>query len=242
MFKSIIYRDVSWGDLGNSAECRVWILANIYKVKHQYGVSLSQDRYTQPHWCETGMIIDPLHVEDKPRMVITESIYVSIKVFMESWLKCWKNAETTEMSAALRRSSGNADSRPWESFRRSGVRLESPHTYVFRKWPTAKSLVSRHSWTRDDVRGVLPGLRRKRTGLLLSGPKWFLTYSHAGMDLSVLIIMNIKNTLREDKMQCSVESRSTLNAYPFTQSIKQTVNTGEMINHRIRGSATFPVI
>ncbi len=28
-----------------------------------------------------------------------------------------------------------------------------------------------HFWTRDNVRGVLPGLWRKRTGLLLSGPK-----------------------------------------------------------------------
>ncbi len=28
-----------------------------------------------------------------------------------------------------------------------------------------------HSWTTDNVRGVLPGLRRRRTGLLPSGPK-----------------------------------------------------------------------
>ncbi len=28
-----------------------------------------------------------------------------------------------------------------------------------------------HFWTRDNVRSILPGLRRKRTGLLLSGPK-----------------------------------------------------------------------
>ncbi len=29
-----------------------------------------------------------------------------------------------------------------------------------------------HFWTRDNVRSVLPGLWRKRTGLLLSGPKY----------------------------------------------------------------------
>ncbi len=29
----------------------------------------------------------------------------------------------------------------------------------------------RHFWTRDNVRSILPGLWRKRTGLLLSGPK-----------------------------------------------------------------------
>ncbi len=28
-----------------------------------------------------------------------------------------------------------------------------------------------HFWTRDIIRSILPGLRRKRTGLLLSGPK-----------------------------------------------------------------------
>ncbi len=32
-------------------------------------------------------------------------------------------------------------------------------------------LLLSHSWTTDNVRGVLPGLRRRRTGLLLSGPK-----------------------------------------------------------------------
>ncbi len=32
-------------------------------------------------------------------------------------------------------------------------------------------LLLSHSWTTDNVRGVLPGLRRRRTGLLHSGPK-----------------------------------------------------------------------
>ena len=32
-------------------------------------------------------------------------------------------------------------------------------------------LVSSHSWTRDSVRSVSPGLKTKRTGMLLSGPK-----------------------------------------------------------------------
>ncbi len=32
-------------------------------------------------------------------------------------------------------------------------------------------LLLNHSWTTDNVRGVLPGLRRRRTGLLPSGPK-----------------------------------------------------------------------
>ncbi len=36
-----------------------------------------------------------------------------------------------------------------------------------------------HFWNRNDVRSILPGLRRKRTGLLLSGPKSFQLYGDA---------------------------------------------------------------
>ncbi len=35
---------------------------------------------------------------------------------------------------------------------------------------SGKALPS-HFWTRDNIRSILPGLWRKRTGLLLSGPK-----------------------------------------------------------------------
>ncbi len=38
------------------------------------------------------------------------------------------------------------------------------------KTSSGKGLPS-HFWTRDNVRSILPGLWRKRTGLLLSGPK-----------------------------------------------------------------------
>ncbi len=36
---------------------------------------------------------------------------------------------------------------------------------------SCRILVSSHSWTTDSVRSVSPGLKTKRTGLLLSGPK-----------------------------------------------------------------------
>ncbi len=57
-----------------------------------------------------------------------------------------------------------SDSRIWENFTRNGLRLgsrhqEPPHTDVSRNLATVV------------VRGVLPGLRRRRTGLLPSGPK-----------------------------------------------------------------------
>ncbi len=57
-----------------------------------------------------------------------------------------------------------SDSRIWVNFTRNGLRLgsrhqEPPHTDVSRNLATVV------------VRGVLPGLRRRRTGLLPSGPK-----------------------------------------------------------------------
>ncbi len=72
--------------------------------------------------------------------------------------------------------SSKIDSRIWVNFTRNGLRLgsrhqEPPHTDVSRNLATVVVfLLLSHSWTTDNVRGVLPGLRR-RTGLLLSGPK-----------------------------------------------------------------------
>ncbi len=65
----------------------------------------------------------------------------------------------------------------WVNFTRNGLRLgsrhqEPPHTDVSRNLATVVVfLLLSHSWTTDNVRGVLPGLRRRRTGLLPSGPK-----------------------------------------------------------------------
>ncbi len=60
--------------------------------------------------------------------------------------------------------SNKIDSRIWVNFTRNGLRLgsrhqEPPHTDVSRNLATVV------------IRGVLPGLRRRRTGLLPSGPK-----------------------------------------------------------------------
>ena len=65
----------------------------------------------------------------------------------------------------------------WGRFTKSGLQLESvlqepPCTDVCKTWVSAVAfLVSSHSWTRDSIRSVSPGLKTKRTGLLLSGPK-----------------------------------------------------------------------
>ncbi len=58
----------------------------------------------------------------------------------------------------------------WESFTRSELKLESvhqesPRSDIFRKRAT------KHFWNRNIVRSILPELKRKRTRLLLSGPK-----------------------------------------------------------------------
>ncbi len=93
---------------------------------------------------------------------------------MQSWLKRrnWvgKCAQATGMTASLRILSRKADSNTWESFTRSGLKLESvhqesPRSDIFRK------RVTKHIWNRNIVRSVLPGLTRKRTGLFLSGLK-----------------------------------------------------------------------
>ncbi len=99
--------------------------------------------------------------------------------------ECWvegksveeKDAQPTERTAALWGLSSKIDSRICVNFTRNGLRLgsrhqEPPHTDVSRNLATVVVfLLLSHSWTTDNVRGVLPGLRRRRTGLLPSGPK-----------------------------------------------------------------------
>ncbi len=75
-----------------------------------------------------------------------------------------KDAQPTERTTALWGLSSKINSRIWVNFTRNGLRLgsrhqEPPHTDMSRN---LASVV---------VRGVLPGLRRRRTGLLPSGPK-----------------------------------------------------------------------
>ncbi len=92
-------------------------------------------------------IIDTLQKEGKPQTKSVEE----------------KDAQPTERTAALWGLSSKMYSRIWVNFTRNGLRLgsrhqEPPHTDESRNLATV-------------VRGVLPGLRRRRTGLLPSGPK-----------------------------------------------------------------------
>ncbi len=75
------------------------------------------------------------------------------------------------MTASLRILSSKADSNTWESFTRSGLKLESVHqespgSDVFRKRAT-KPLLNQ----RQRQKYLTWAVEKKRTGLLLSGPK-----------------------------------------------------------------------
>ncbi len=100
------------------------------------------------------------------KLAVHRVLYPSM--LTESWVEGKsveeKDAQLTERTAALWGLSSKIDSRIWVKFTRNGLRLgsrhqEPPHTDVSRNLATVV------------VRGVLPGLRRRRTGLLPSGPK-----------------------------------------------------------------------
>ncbi len=117
-------------------------------------------------------IIDMLHKEGKPQTFIAKeagcsqsavSKHVTRKLSGRKSVE-EKDAQPTQRTAALWGLSSKIDSRIWVNFTRNGLRLgsrhqEPPHTDVSRNLDTVV------------VRGVLPGLRRRRTGLLPSGPK-----------------------------------------------------------------------
>ncbi len=116
-------------------------------------------------------IIDTLHKESKPQTFIAKEAVHRVlypSMLTESWVEGKsveeKDAQPTERTAALWGLSSKIDSRIWVNFTRNGLRLgsrheEPPHTDVSRNLATVV------------IRGVLPGLRRRRTGLLPSGPK-----------------------------------------------------------------------
>ncbi len=100
--------------------------------------------------------IDTLHKEGKSQKVITERCGCSQSA-VSKHIKCkvdegrnWvgKGAQATGMTASLRIQSSKADSNTWESFTRSGLKLESvhqesPRSDVFRKRATKPLLNQR---------------------------------------------------------------------------------------------------
>ncbi len=76
----------------------------------------------------------------------------------QGWLQAWEYSQAKLIQTVGRASQGVNWS--WSQC------IKSHHAPM----SSGKGLPS-HFWTRDNIRGILPGLWRKRTGLLLSGPK-----------------------------------------------------------------------
>ncbi len=123
--------------------------------------------------------IDTLHKEGKSQRVITErcgclqsavSKHIKCKVDwneefgqekvhkQQGWPQAWEYSQAKLIQTLVRASQGVDWS--WSQC------IKSHHAQT----SSGKGLPS-HFWTRDNVRSILPELWRKRTGLLLSGPK-----------------------------------------------------------------------
>ncbi len=123
-------------------------------------------------------IIDTLHKEGKPQTFIAKEASCSqnaVSKHVNRTLRTFssveeKDAQPTERTAALWGLSSKIDSRIWVNFTRNGLKLgsrhqEPPHTDVSRSLATVV------------VRGVLPGLRRRRTELLPTFPVFLFHFS-----------------------------------------------------------------
>ncbi len=126
--------------------------------------------------------IDTLHKEGKTQKVIAKEAGCS-----QSSVSKHINREVKGRKRCGRKKcTSNRDNRTLEmivkqnpfknvgEIHKSGLQLESVlqeplRTDVCKTWVSGS--MSSHSWTTDSVRSVSPGLKTKRTGLLLSGPK-----------------------------------------------------------------------
>ncbi len=125
-------------------------------------------------------IIDTLHKEGKPQTFIAKEAgcsqsAVSKHVTKVEWKeKVRKKKMHNQQSSLMRIVKQNQFKNLGElhkEWTEAGVKASRATTHVSRNLATVVVfLLLSHSWTTDNVRGVLPGLRR-RTGLLPSGPK-----------------------------------------------------------------------
>ncbi len=123
--------------------------------------------------------IDTLHKEGKIQKVIAkEALCPStlIERRREGNYVVEKSVQAIGITAPWRGLWNKTHSKMWGRFTKSGLQLESVlqeplRTDVCKTWVSAVAfLVSSHTWTTDSVRSVSPELKKKRTGLLLSGP------------------------------------------------------------------------
>ncbi len=129
-------------------------------------------------------IIDTLHKEGKPQTFIDKeagcsqsavSKHVNRKLSGRKKCgrkRCTTNRENRGLMRIVKQNRFKNLGELHKEWTEAGVKASrAPHTDVSRNLATVVVfLLLSHSWTTDNVRGVLPGLRR-RTGLLPSGPK-----------------------------------------------------------------------
>ncbi len=127
--------------------------------------------------------IDTLHKEGKTQKVIAKeagcsqsSVSKHINREAKGRKICGrKSVQAIGIPAPWRGLWNKTHSKMW--FTKSELQLESVlqeplRSDVCKTWVSAVAfLVSSHSWTTDSVRSISPGLKTKRTGLLLSSPK-----------------------------------------------------------------------
>ncbi len=122
------------------------------------------------------MIIDTLHKESKSRRVITERVAVQ-GVLYQSILNakltgrknlgrkmCTSNRDDCKLENTVKQSRFKHLGELHKEWTEAGVNASSHHVQT----SSGKELPS-HFWNRNIVRSILPGLKRKITGL--SGPK-----------------------------------------------------------------------
>ncbi len=154
------------------------------KVKNQYLKILEYLHMSFNKWPSiqsyNQTIIDTLHKEGKSQRVITErgvcsrsavSKHIKCKVDwkedivqenvhkQQGWMQAWEYGQAKPIKPLGRASQGVNWS--WSQC------IKSHHDQT----SSGKGLPS-HFWNRNFIRSILPGPRRKRTGLLLSGPKY----------------------------------------------------------------------
>ncbi len=111
-------------------------------------------------------IIDTPHKEGKPQTFITKEAVHRVlypSMLTESWVegkRCTTNRENRSLMRIVKQNRFKNLGELHKEWTEAGVKASrAPHTDVSRNLATVV------------VRGVLPGLRRRRTGLLPSGPK-----------------------------------------------------------------------
>ncbi len=116
-------------------------------------------------------IIDTLHKEGKTQTFITKEAVHRVlypSMITESWVEGKsvedKDAQPTERTAALWGLSSKINSRIWVNFTRNGLRLGSRHE-------EHHTQTCQRIWLQLSSELRIPGLRRRRTEQLPSGPK-----------------------------------------------------------------------